>query len=144
MRFFRYGMLTAALAAGIVPAAAADLKNCNEINSTRDRTECLNANLILLNSSYETVARELREAVAAAKETNKTLQGQIDDLRRDIANIKPTPPPDLSSYIAYGAKVQLESVGVFDKQFCLDHDSNNSSHVQGWLCSGAQKWQLNK
>lgn len=138
----RSAALTAAFLTLVTPALAVDLKNCDDINSTRDRTECLQANLVLLNSSYQTVAAELRSAVQALQEENRRQTREIETLREELRQIKPSPPPDLSNYVTYGTTVQLQSQ-VWGTH-CLDHNTHNASHIQGWPCNDVQKWVLHK
>lgn len=139
-------LLTAVLTVAALTCSveAADLKNCDDINSTRERTECLQSNLVLLNSSYETVARELRAAVADLKETRERFDKELATLREEVRILKERPTPDLQNVLTHGSRVQIESVGIFDKAFCLDHNTHNSNHIQGWLCHDNQVWKLNR
>ena len=53
-------------------AGAVDLEKCSQ-PSVPDKISCLNRNVVLLNSSYETVARELRTAVVALQAVDEAL-----------------------------------------------------------------------
>ena len=48
------------------PVQAVDLKNCDTIKSVPDRMTCLHANTVLLNSAFEKVTSELRQAALPA------------------------------------------------------------------------------
>lgn len=111
----------AALAA---PAKAVDLADCSK-GATRARLTCLQKNIVLLNSSYQTVAAELRAAVA--------------DLKKQTP-----PPPNLSGFVQYGTKIRLRSTAWGGT--CLDHDTKDAGHIQGWACndSGAQDWTVDR
>ena len=113
------------------PASAVELKNCEKITSVPEKISCLDSNIVLLNSSYQAVAKELRAAVV-------TLNERLD-------NIKPAPTPDLSNYVQFGSsKVRLHSQAW--STHCVDHDTGNADHIQARPCNetGAQDFVLDR
>ncbi len=124
--------MIAMLMALTVSANAVDLVDCSK-GGTKVRLACLQKNVILLNSSYQTVTAELRSEVA--------------DLKKQIAGIQippPPPPPNLSGFVRYGSKIRLRSNAWGGT--CLDHDTKDAGHIQGWSCndSGAQDWTVDQ
>jgi hypothetical protein len=112
-------------------AFAVELTKCEKITSVPDKITCLNSNIVLLNSSYETVAKELRAAVIALNE------------RVDV--IKPGPAPDLSNYVQFGiSRVRLHSQAW--STHCVDHDTGNADHIQARTCNetGAQDFVFDR
>ncbi len=82
------------LICGTASAGAADLQSCKQ-GSTKHRLACLEQNIIVLNSSYEKVATELRQAVVDInKKIGKTgeagtLRGDLDKLTESMNNLPP-------------------------------------------------------
>lgn len=102
-----------AIVAGTATSASAvELKNCNDINSTRDRTECLQGNFVLLNAAFETVTRELREATRTSRETEASLRKEIDDLRKIVADIKVPTPNDIKGIVDNAIVSSLKGVKI--------------------------------
>jgi len=130
------------LLASPLSAGAVNLKDCDEVGGTRDRTECLQGNLYLLNSAFEAVTRELRKSTSDMRAEIIVLNQQVADLKAELGKIKPTPMPDLSNFITNGATVQIESL-VWGGE-CLDHNTSNTGHIQSWKCHDLQRWKLNR
>jgi len=113
------------------PASAVELKPCGKITSVPEKISCLDSNIVLLNSSYEAVAKELRAAVI-------TLNERVD-------KIKSAPAPDLSNYVQFGSsRVRLHSQAW--STHCVDHDTGNADHIQARPCNetGAQDFVLDR
>jgi hypothetical protein len=70
------------------PAAqAVQLKDCSQ-GTTAERITCLQDNIVLLNSSHEAVAAELRKDIADLKNTVNTLNTQVTTLTGQLTQLK--------------------------------------------------------
>jgi len=94
-------------------ANAVDLKDCSK-GTTNQRLACQEANTVLLNSSYQTVAAELRQAVADLTQKYKDLKSQVDAMK----------PPDLSKFVAKDQPIKL---GIDNR--CLAATSGESGQI---------------
>ncbi len=65
----------------ISPVGAAEIENCSRYPEYQQKTDCLHKNEILMNSTLEVVAAELRKAV-------QDLQGEFRQLKIDVQALK--------------------------------------------------------
>jgi hypothetical protein len=110
-------LLAAALLIGMTPVAnAVGLKDCSK-GTTGQRLACLQANTVLLNSSYQTVAAELRQEAADLKK-------KLGDLQKTVDAIK---MPDLSNVVRWNDSFKLG----FDVNRCLTYPTGVNGIVAG-------------
>jgi len=137
-------------------AADAELRRTDtELKATDAELRRTDAELKAADAALGRTDTELKAADAAftradgeLKASDAELRSALEDLKKQVAAIpQPVPPPpapDLSGVVRYGAKIRLRSGAWGGK--CLDHDTHNADHVQGWDCndSGAQDWTVEK
>jgi hypothetical protein len=121
----------------IVSASAVDLKDCST-GATEKRLVCMQENIVLLNSSYQTVAAELRSAVKDLKggisglgermsklETRvSTLEVKVSELKKQVDGIK---VPDTSAFVRRDTPVKLGT----DNAHCIAFASGISGDIAG-------------
>ena len=136
--------------------AVSELKGSDaELKATDAELKRTDAELKAADAALGRTDAELKAADAAftradgeLKASDAELKSAVEDLKKQVAAIpQPVPPPpapDLSGFVRYGAKIRLRSGAWGGK--CLDHDTHNADHVQGWDCndSGAQDWSVEK
>ena len=110
---------------GAQSALAVDLKDCSK-GTTKTRLACLQSNIVLLNSSYQTVAAELRKDVSDLQNQVATLTDKVNKL---------PPPPNLDDYVKKAdiadvvRKGKPVRIGPVDSERCLDVMSGESGSV---------------
>lgn len=98
-------------------AHAVQLKDCSQ-GALEKRVACLQENIVLLNSSHEAVAAELRKAVAALA-TKQELKQVKDDLTKQVNDTKGQIP-----------KLDRIVIQWFDHpNSCLTYQGNNLLQV---------------
>lgn len=93
-------------------ANAVEMKDCNDLNSTRDRTECLQSNLVLLNAAFQVVTRELRDAVRKSSDLEVLFRKEIDDLRSEVRAIKPPTNDEIKAVVSAELNSSLTGVKI--------------------------------
>jgi hypothetical protein len=107
-------------------AHAVELQDCSK-GTTKARLDCLQANTVLLNSSYQTVAAELRKSVADLRTQIGGLNQKLVDLNAKVDAIKLPPPPDLSGVVRRGQSFKLG----FDRDRCLSFATGVTGNLAG-------------
>ena len=108
----------------------ADIKDCSKINAVKDRMDCIEKNLALVNSALEAVAKELRSAIPPG------LSKRLEDLEKET--------------VKYGDVLQLQS---FDptkndtRNQCLTYvtdDGDTKTVTCGAAALYAQGWKIRR
>ena len=107
-------------------AHAVGLHDCSK-GTTETRLACMQTNTILLNSSYQTVAGELRKAVGDLQTRIIDLNKKLTDLNKKVDEIKTPPLPDLSGFVRRDQPLRLG----FDQNRCLSYATGVSGAVVG-------------
>jgi hypothetical protein len=110
--------LAAGLAVLSIHAAhAVELTDCHK-GGTNARLNCLEKDIVLLNSSFQI-------NIAALKQENVDLKQQVDDLKKKVDAI---PIPDLSNVVRRGDTFKL---GFVNQNRCLSYPTGESGGVAG-------------
>ena len=108
----------------------ADIRSCSNINGVKDRMDCIEKQLALVNSALEAVAKELRNAVPPG------LKLRLEELE--------------AAALKYGDIVMLSSCDPTkneDRNLCLtfmDRNAATQTRSCGAGASYAQGWKVRK